>query len=70
MEEIEYYDTDDLADKLKYKGGREAFLKALKYNHKFNRGDSRLSAIWNNRERIGRRFLFKKDVINKILGSK
>lgn len=69
MKEIEYYNTDDLADKLKYKG-RETFLKALKENYKYKRGDSKLSAIWDNRERIGGRFLFEKDVINKILGGK
>lgn len=69
MKEIKYYNTDDLADKLKYKG-RETLLKALKENQLFNRGDSKLSAIWNSRERIGRRFLFEKDVINKILGGR
>lgn len=69
MKEIEYYNTDDLADKLKYKG-RETLLKALKENFRFNRGDSKLSAIWHNRERIGRRFLFEKDIINQILKGK
>lgn len=69
MKEIKYYSTDDLADKLKYKG-RETLLKALKENYKFNRGDSKLSAIWNNRERIGRRFLFEKNIINQILKGK
>ena len=69
MKEIKYYNTDDLADKLKYKG-RETFLKACKENYKFNRGDSKLLAIWNIRERIGGRFLFKKDEINRILGGK
>ena len=69
MKDILYYNTNDLADKLKYKG-RETLLKALKENYKFNRGDSKLSAIWNNRKRIGKKFLFEKNIINQILKGK
>ena len=64
-----YYTSDDLADKLKYKG-RETFLKALRENYKFERGNLKLSAIWRCRERIAGRFLFNKDQIDKILRGK
>ncbi len=61
-----YYTASELAEKLKY-ASNETFLKALKENEKFNRGNAKLSMIWSCRERITRRFLFNKEKIDQIL---
>ena len=64
-----YYTTTELAKELKYMN-RKSFLKALHENCKFERGDKKLTSIWNCRERVGKRWLFRKDEIDRILGGK
>lgn len=62
-----YYTTEELARELKYKN-RASFLKALHENCKLERGDKKLTSIWNCREKVGKKWLFKKDQVDLILG--
>ncbi len=61
-----YYTTTELAKELKYKN-RKSCLKALHENQKKKKNKT-LSAIWNCKIRVGKRWLFKKDEIDRILG--
>ena len=65
-----YYTTTELAKELKYKN-RKSCLKALHENQSSERKkkNKTLSSVWNLKIRVGKRWLFKKDEIDRILGS-
>lgn len=78
MKKIEYYTTDEVAKLTPYKT-RRTLLQALHNNRKVMAQSyskikelqhSDLSRIWAARFKFGKRWLFKKEEIDRIFGGK
>ena len=65
---MEYYTTDQVAKLTPYKT-RRTLLQALHANHNDSMSSKKiyLSRIWQAKFKFGKRWLFKKDEIHKIL---
>ncbi len=78
MEKIEFYTTDEIVRLTPYKN-RRTLLQALHNNRNVmaqsyskikELKNTDLSQIWAARFKFGKRWLFKKDIINQILKGK
>lgn len=63
-----YYTTKQVADKIPVYNSSRSLLEALYNNQKGITESSFLKDIWDCRQRVGKRWLFKKDEIDLILG--
>lgn len=61
-----YYTTKELADLFKY-GSPRTLLVALHNNRKGITKSAFLKEVWDCRERVGKRWLFNKTMIDQIL---
>lgn len=70
---IEYYTTQQVAHLLPNYSSARTLLKALHDNQKLPKEEIKnkpLSDIWNARFRFGKRWLYRKEEIDRILSEK
>ena len=61
-----YYTTHEIVELLPNYSSRRTLLKALHNNQKAGGKNGFLSAIWEARIRMGKRWLFREEIINEI----